>query len=167
MGGGWSGGLTPCWAEKYSVYTWYSNEGVKGYYKEAVQIYLMDSLTGLFIWPSQLERLTKQMREAEQRLKAIPQFCFPDAKDWSLVSEYNRYHCFAMRCSEFRILAVTEKPIIFIMLWPILYIYTIVSKIKIKHTKTNKQKNYSVNELIKSNKLNQVHHHSIIMCSMI
>ncbi len=113
MGGGWRGGLTPCWAEKYSVYTWYSNEGVKGYYKEAVQIYEMDCLTGLFIWPSQLERLTKQMREAEQRLKAIPQFCFPDAKDWSPVSEYNRYHCFSMRCSEFRILAVTEKSIIF------------------------------------------------------
>ncbi|XP_062868526.1 suppression of tumorigenicity 5 protein isoform X2 [Trichomycterus rosablanca] len=36
-----------------------------------------------------LERLTKQMREAEQRLKAIPQFCFPDAKDWSPVSEYS------------------------------------------------------------------------------
>ncbi|XP_061598787.1 suppression of tumorigenicity 5 protein [Cololabis saira] len=36
-----------------------------------------------------LERLTKQMREAEQRLKAIPQFCFPDAKDWSPVTEYN------------------------------------------------------------------------------
>ncbi|XP_064193005.1 DENN domain-containing protein 2B-like isoform X2 [Anguilla rostrata] len=36
-----------------------------------------------------LERPTKQVREAEQRLKAIPQFCFPDAKDWSPVSEYN------------------------------------------------------------------------------
>ncbi|XP_057688002.1 suppression of tumorigenicity 5 protein isoform X2 [Corythoichthys intestinalis] len=36
-----------------------------------------------------LERLTKQMREAEQRLKAIPQFCFPDAKDWNPVSEYS------------------------------------------------------------------------------
>uniref|UniRef100_A0A7N6A6Z4 UDENN domain-containing protein n=1 Tax=Anabas testudineus TaxID=64144 RepID=A0A7N6A6Z4_ANATE len=35
-----------------------------------------------------LERPTKQMREAEQRLKAIPQFCFPDAKDWCPVSEY-------------------------------------------------------------------------------
>ncbi|XP_071371871.1 DENN domain-containing protein 2B isoform X1 [Centroberyx affinis] len=35
-----------------------------------------------------LERPTKQMREAEQRLKAIPQFCYPDAKDWSPVSEY-------------------------------------------------------------------------------
>uniref|UniRef100_A0A8C6T388 DENN domain containing 2B n=1 Tax=Neogobius melanostomus TaxID=47308 RepID=A0A8C6T388_9GOBI len=35
-----------------------------------------------------LERPTKQMREAEQRLKAIPQFCFPDAKDWGPVSEY-------------------------------------------------------------------------------
>lgn len=29
-----------------------------------------------------LDRPTKQMREAEERLKAIPQFCFPDAKDW-------------------------------------------------------------------------------------
>ncbi|KAK3533823.1 hypothetical protein QTP70_032165 [Hemibagrus guttatus] len=36
-----------------------------------------------------LERPTKQMREAEHRLKAIPQFCFPDAKDWSPVSEYS------------------------------------------------------------------------------
>ncbi|KAL2089042.1 hypothetical protein ACEWY4_015941 [Coilia grayii] len=36
-----------------------------------------------------LERPTKQMREAEQRLKAIPQFCFPDAKDWSPVAEYS------------------------------------------------------------------------------
>nr|XP_057944417.1 suppression of tumorigenicity 5 protein [Doryrhamphus excisus]XP_057944418.1 suppression of tumorigenicity 5 protein [Doryrhamphus excisus] len=36
-----------------------------------------------------LERPTKQMREAEQRLKAIPQFCFPDAKDWSPVSEFS------------------------------------------------------------------------------
>lgn len=30
------------------------------------------------------------MREAEERLKAIPQFCFPDAKDWLPVSDYNR-----------------------------------------------------------------------------
>ncbi|KAJ7344444.1 hypothetical protein JRQ81_000394 [Phrynocephalus forsythii] len=36
-----------------------------------------------------LERPTKQVREAEERLKAIPQFCFPDAKDWNAVSEYN------------------------------------------------------------------------------
>uniref|UniRef100_A0A8C7FX54 DENN domain containing 2B n=1 Tax=Oncorhynchus kisutch TaxID=8019 RepID=A0A8C7FX54_ONCKI len=36
-----------------------------------------------------LERPTKLMREAEQRLKAIPQFCFPDAKDWTPVSEYS------------------------------------------------------------------------------
>ncbi|KGL84911.1 Suppression of tumorigenicity 5 protein, partial [Tinamus guttatus] len=36
-----------------------------------------------------LERPTKQMREAEERLKAIPQFCFPDAKDWLPVSEYS------------------------------------------------------------------------------
>ncbi|XP_041965359.1 DENN domain-containing protein 2B-like isoform X1 [Alosa sapidissima] len=36
-----------------------------------------------------LDRPTKQMREAEQRLKAIPQFCFPDAKDWCPVSQYN------------------------------------------------------------------------------
>ncbi|KAM4617329.1 DENN domain-containing protein 2B isoform 1-T4 [Discoglossus pictus] len=36
-----------------------------------------------------LERPTKQVREAEERLKAIPQFCFPDARDWQPVSEYN------------------------------------------------------------------------------
>ncbi|XP_069821115.1 DENN domain-containing protein 2B isoform X2 [Dendropsophus ebraccatus] len=36
-----------------------------------------------------LERPTKQVREAEERLKAIPQFCFPDARDWVPVSEYN------------------------------------------------------------------------------
>nr|XP_033783944.1 suppression of tumorigenicity 5 protein isoform X1 [Geotrypetes seraphini]XP_033783945.1 suppression of tumorigenicity 5 protein isoform X1 [Geotrypetes seraphini]XP_033783946.1 suppression of tumorigenicity 5 protein isoform X1 [Geotrypetes seraphini] len=36
-----------------------------------------------------LERPTKQVREAEERLKAIPQFCFPDAKDWMPVSDYN------------------------------------------------------------------------------
>ncbi|XP_071987860.1 DENN domain-containing protein 2B isoform X2 [Engystomops pustulosus] len=36
-----------------------------------------------------LERPTKQMREAEERLKAIPQFCFPDARDWVPVSEYS------------------------------------------------------------------------------
>ncbi|XP_068116436.1 DENN domain-containing protein 2B isoform X2 [Hyperolius riggenbachi] len=36
-----------------------------------------------------LERPTKQMREAEERLKAIPQFCFPDARDWMPVSEYH------------------------------------------------------------------------------
>ncbi|KAF3830008.1 hypothetical protein GH733_001433 [Mirounga leonina] len=36
-----------------------------------------------------LDRPTKQMREAEERLKAIPQFCFPDAKDWLPVSEYS------------------------------------------------------------------------------
>ncbi|XP_036619918.1 DENN domain-containing protein 2B isoform X2 [Trichosurus vulpecula] len=35
-----------------------------------------------------LDRPTKQMREAEERLKAIPQFCFPDAKDWFPVSDY-------------------------------------------------------------------------------
>uniref|UniRef100_UPI00398F0E57 DENN domain-containing protein 2B n=1 Tax=Pristiophorus japonicus TaxID=55135 RepID=UPI00398F0E57 len=35
-----------------------------------------------------LERPTKQVREAEERLKAIPQFCFPDAKDWSTVSDF-------------------------------------------------------------------------------
>uniref|UniRef100_A0A4X2KC70 DENN domain containing 2B n=1 Tax=Vombatus ursinus TaxID=29139 RepID=A0A4X2KC70_VOMUR len=36
-----------------------------------------------------LDRPTKQMREAEERLKAIPQFCFPDAKDWFPVSDYS------------------------------------------------------------------------------
>nr|XP_056706685.1 DENN domain-containing protein 2B isoform X2 [Euleptes europaea] len=36
-----------------------------------------------------LERPTKQVREAEERLKAIPQFCFPDAKDWNPVADYS------------------------------------------------------------------------------
>jgi hypothetical protein len=30
------------------------------------------------------------MREAEDQLKAIPQFCFPDAKDWAPVQEFTR-----------------------------------------------------------------------------
>ena len=52
----------------------------------------MSSLICFSPYPSslQLDRPTKQMREAEERLKAIPQFCFPDAKDWLPVSEYNR-----------------------------------------------------------------------------
>ncbi|KAM9302449.1 DENN domain-containing protein 2B [Gastrophryne carolinensis] len=36
-----------------------------------------------------LERPTKQVREAEERLKAIPQFCFPDARDWTPVSDHS------------------------------------------------------------------------------
>lgn len=48
-------------------------------------IYLSQNSSSL-----QLDRPTKQMREAEERLKAIPQFCFPDAKDWLPVSEYTR-----------------------------------------------------------------------------
>lgn len=44
----------------------------------------MSSLISLpHISSLQLDRPTKQMREAEERLKAIPQFCFPDAKDCS------------------------------------------------------------------------------------
>ena len=31
------------------------------------------------------------MREAEDQLKAIPQFCFPDAKDWTPVQQFTRY----------------------------------------------------------------------------
>lgn len=52
----------------------------------------MPSLAHLSPYSSclQLDRPTKQMREAEERLKAIPQFCFPDAKDWLPVSEYTR-----------------------------------------------------------------------------
>lgn len=50
----------------------------------------MLNAAGVDLFNQQLERPTKQVREAEERLKAIPQFCFPDAKDWSPVSEYNR-----------------------------------------------------------------------------
>lgn len=39
----------------------------------------------------QLERSFKFMREAEDQLKAIPQFCFPDAKDWVPVQQFTRY----------------------------------------------------------------------------
>uniref|UniRef100_A0A8C4RB59 UDENN domain-containing protein n=1 Tax=Eptatretus burgeri TaxID=7764 RepID=A0A8C4RB59_EPTBU len=35
-----------------------------------------------------LERLTKEVREAEERLRAIPQFCFPDAKEWSPLTDF-------------------------------------------------------------------------------
>ncbi|XP_063164565.1 DENN domain-containing protein 2A [Candoia aspera] len=41
-------------------------------------------------FPLKLERSFKFMREAEDQLKAIPQFCFPDAKDWSPVSQFSR-----------------------------------------------------------------------------
>lgn len=30
------------------------------------------------------------MREAEDQLKVIPQFCFPDAKDWAPVENFPR-----------------------------------------------------------------------------
>lgn len=39
----------------------------------------------------QLERSFKFMREAEDQLKVIPQFCFPDAKDWTPVQQFTRY----------------------------------------------------------------------------
>ncbi|XP_029768661.1 DENN domain-containing protein 2A [Terrapene carolina triunguis] len=35
-----------------------------------------------------LERSFKFMREAEDQLKAIPQFCFPDAKDWAPIYQF-------------------------------------------------------------------------------
>ncbi|XP_078453390.1 DENN domain-containing protein 2B-like [Lampetra planeri] len=35
-----------------------------------------------------LERLTKEVRESEERIKAIPQFCFPDARDWAPITHY-------------------------------------------------------------------------------
>lgn len=38
----------------------------------------------------QLEKSFKFMREAEDQLKAIPQFCFPDAKDWAPVQDFTR-----------------------------------------------------------------------------
>ncbi|XP_066489329.1 DENN domain-containing protein 2A [Tiliqua scincoides] len=39
-------------------------------------------------FPLKLERSFKFMREAEDQLKAIPQFCFPDAKDWTPVCQF-------------------------------------------------------------------------------
>ncbi|XP_021020460.1 DENN domain-containing protein 2A isoform X1 [Mus caroli] len=39
-------------------------------------------------FPLKLEKSFKFMREAEDQLKAIPQFCFPDAKDWAPVQEF-------------------------------------------------------------------------------
>lgn len=39
---------------------------------------------------AQLERSFKFMRETEDQLKVIPQFCFPDAKDWAPVDSFPR-----------------------------------------------------------------------------
>ncbi|XP_066218979.1 DENN domain-containing protein 2A isoform X1 [Saccopteryx leptura] len=39
-------------------------------------------------FPPKLERSFKFLREAEDQLKAIPQFCFPDAKDWTPVQQF-------------------------------------------------------------------------------
>ncbi|XP_023568528.1 DENN domain-containing protein 2A [Octodon degus] len=39
-------------------------------------------------FPLKLERSFTFTREAEDQLKAIPQFCFPDAKDWAPVQQF-------------------------------------------------------------------------------
>ncbi|XP_042259416.1 DENN domain-containing protein 2A-like isoform X2 [Thunnus maccoyii] len=39
-------------------------------------------------FPPKLERSFKFMRETEDQLRIIPQFCFPDAKDWEPVEKY-------------------------------------------------------------------------------
>ncbi|XP_041111198.1 DENN domain-containing protein 2A [Polyodon spathula] len=39
-------------------------------------------------FPLKLERGFKFMRETEDQLKVIPQFCFPDAKDWAPVQNF-------------------------------------------------------------------------------
>ncbi|KAM6306915.1 LOW QUALITY PROTEIN: DENN domain-containing protein 2A-like [Podargus strigoides] len=39
-------------------------------------------------FPLKLECSFKFMREAEDQLKAIPQFCFPDAKDWAPIHQF-------------------------------------------------------------------------------
>ncbi|XP_068134370.1 DENN domain-containing protein 2A [Hyperolius riggenbachi] len=39
-------------------------------------------------FPLKLERSFKFMREAGDQFKAIPQFCFPDAKDWTPVTQF-------------------------------------------------------------------------------
>ncbi|KAJ0029344.1 hypothetical protein NQD34_004341 [Periophthalmus magnuspinnatus] len=41
-------------------------------------------------FPLKLERSFKFMRETEDQLKVIPQFCFPDAKDWAPVDNFPR-----------------------------------------------------------------------------
>nr|DBA30429.1 TPA: hypothetical protein GDO54_006406 [Pyxicephalus adspersus] len=40
-------------------------------------------------FPLKLERPFKFMREAGDQFKAIPQFCFPDAKDWTPVTQFD------------------------------------------------------------------------------
>lgn len=40
-------------------------------------------------FPLKLERSFKFMREAGDQFKAIPQFCFPDAKDWTPVTQFD------------------------------------------------------------------------------
>ncbi|XP_029350878.1 DENN domain-containing protein 2A-like [Echeneis naucrates] len=40
-------------------------------------------------FPPKLERSFKFMRETEDQLRIIPQFCFPDAKDWESVDSYS------------------------------------------------------------------------------
>ncbi|XP_072123828.1 DENN domain-containing protein 2A [Mobula birostris] len=39
-------------------------------------------------FPLKLDKPFKFMRETEDQLKVIPQFCFPDARDWTPVSEF-------------------------------------------------------------------------------
>ncbi|XP_051885717.1 DENN domain-containing protein 2A [Pristis pectinata] len=39
-------------------------------------------------FPLKLDKPFKFMRETEDQLKVIPQFCFPDARDWAPVSEF-------------------------------------------------------------------------------
>ncbi|XP_038609486.1 DENN domain-containing protein 2A [Tachyglossus aculeatus] len=39
-------------------------------------------------FPGMLQRSLRFSREAEDQLKAVPQFCFPDAKDWAPVSQF-------------------------------------------------------------------------------
>ena len=46
------------------------------------------SIVVLFV--IQLERSFKFMRETEDQLKVIPQFCFPDAKDWAPIDNFPR-----------------------------------------------------------------------------
>lgn len=38
----------------------------------------------------QFEKTSRMSRETEDRLKAIPNFCFPDAQDWRPSADINR-----------------------------------------------------------------------------
>ncbi|MGH0115617.1 UNVERIFIED_CONTAM: hypothetical protein FKN15_037940 [Acipenser sinensis] len=59
-------------------------------------------------FPLKLERGFKFMRETEDQLKVIPQFCFPDARDWEPVQNFARFETSASSITS-QILDEVEK----------------------------------------------------------